>query len=166
MKIPKLYLFTIFFIVLGYVAFDYLPVWLLWIWAIGSFVLSNIAIRAYWKANTKTSTLDEWLSKMKKLIISVALVLTATLVFASGHSNGFAGALLIASWLCGMVFLQDVKVPVLNKRFYGALLSLGFFSAVCAGAFVVYGSYSSDYLLIGLSFAAVGWFFEDIAKFV
>lgn len=55
MKIPTLYLAATIAIVLWYVAFDHVPAWLSWLWAVGCFMLAIAAMRVYWKANTGIS---------------------------------------------------------------------------------------------------------------
>jgi hypothetical protein len=53
MKIPALYLSAATAIVLWYFAFDHVPSWLAWLWALGCFFLAIVAMRAFWKANKK-----------------------------------------------------------------------------------------------------------------
>jgi hypothetical protein len=103
---------------------------------------------------------------MKMLLISVALIFCASLLFVMGHSKGIISTLFLASWVCVLIFVQEKKLPNLRKRFYSSGISFGYALVLFLSAKFLNANSAIDFFLVGIFFTAVGWFFDDISKII
>lgn len=103
---------------------------------------------------------------MKFVATSLLLIFGAAALFVAGHSKGIASILFLASLLCTLIYLQDKKMPVLQKRVFCSLVGIVYAGFLAIWSHYLFPQAPVDFLLVGIAFAGFGWFFEDLVKFI